>query len=69
MGSEQRLMLTTNQQEPSLHNIDENSNIIAKMRDLRARSPYSYYVKDHYEEAKKHNPSKIIIHHHKEIKR
>jgi hypothetical protein len=33
-------------------------NVVAKMRDLRARSPYALFMKDNYREISAKNPSK-----------
>jgi hypothetical protein len=36
----------------------DNSNLISKMRDLRARSPYALFLKDNYSEISAKYPGK-----------
>ncbi len=38
-----------------------NWNLITKMRDLRARSPYALFLKDNYSEISAKNPGKRLL--------
>jgi hypothetical protein len=55
-----RPMTTTSDKTPS-DNVNKNWNIITKMRDLRARSPYALFIKDNYGEISAKYPSKGIL--------
>lgn len=51
-----RAFATTSQQTPGNNTVDLD--IVTKFRELRARSPYSLFLKEHYNETSKKYPGK-----------
>ncbi|CAF1374703.1 unnamed protein product [Rotaria sordida] len=58
IGYDHRLASTTSVKTPSssLDNVGESLHVVAKLRDLRARTPYALFVKDNYSETSKKYP-------------
>jgi hypothetical protein len=53
---------TTSEKPPSSSdNVENHWNLITKMRDLRARSPYALFIKDNYREISAKHPGRIIF--------
>ncbi|CAF3393854.1 unnamed protein product [Rotaria sp. Silwood1] len=61
-GFDHRLASTTSQKTPSSSdNVEESWHVVARLRDLRARTPYALFIKDNYTETSKKYPDLKMI--------
>ncbi|CAF4085158.1 unnamed protein product [Rotaria sp. Silwood2] len=60
-GFDHRLAFTTNEKTPSSDHAAESWHLVARLRDLRARTPYALFIKDNYNETSKKYPGLKMI--------